>query len=240
MGAHRLSHPQVPPGTNQLLNAVPRKERLAVMAACEPVELVLGETLAEKGARLSYAWFPTASFISLIMPMTEGSQLEVGLIGDEGMFGVSLLLGVNASPSHALVQGAGSALRISGAALRREIKQAPHLERVLKRYIYVMLGQQGQAAACVRFHLLAARLARWLLMTRDRAHAESFPITQEFLAYILGVRRVGVTKAACSLQAQGLIRYHRGAMVIVDGKGLERVACECYHEDKMTYAQQLG
>jgi len=235
-----LPQHQVPPFTNQLLHAVPRKERLLFMAACEPVELVLGDILAEKGERTTYAWFPTSSFISLTMPMEQGSQLEVGLIGNEGMFGISSMLGVNTSPTNALVQGAGPALRITSAALRRQLKQSPALERILKRYLHVMIGQLSQTAACVRFHVVEARLARWLLMTRDRAHADTFCITQEFLAYMLGVRRVGVTKAAGSLQTRGLIRYHRGDMTIVDGAGLEQAACECYAEDKTTYTSVLG
>jgi CRP-like cAMP-binding protein len=227
------------PVVNRLFAALPRTDRQRVLAACEPVELVFAEVLAEPGERVRYAWFPTRSFISLTKPMERRASLEVGLVGNEGMLGASLVLGVEVSPLHALVQGAGTALRIGATPLRREIARSAALDRLLKRYLHVMIGQLAQAAACTRFHVVEARLARWLLMTGDRAHSNQFRITHEFLAYMLGVRRVGVTRAATAPLTRRLISYHRGLMTSRDRRGLEATCCRCFAYDKATYRKLL-
>lgn len=173
-------------------------------------------------------------------PLDGRANLEVGLVGNEGMLGATLILGLNVSPLHAVVQGAGPALRMSRVNFQRELELSPALRKLVKRYLYVMIGQLAQTAACTHFHVVEERLARWLLMTQDRADSNDFHITHEFLAYMLGVRRVGVTRAATALQNRKLISYHRGNIRILDRSGLESAACACYETDKATYARTMG
>ena len=163
----------------------------------------------------------------------------MALVGDEGMLGIPLLLGVPTSQVHSQVQGVGSALRMSAPRFRRELKASPALRETLDHYLYIRFGQLSRTAACNRFHLVEERLARWLLMTADHAHSPTFHITHEFLATMLGVRRVGVTKAASALQRRKLIRYSRGNVEIRDRPGLERAACGCYRADLDTYEDVL-
>lgn len=228
------------PGTNRLLASLPRKDRQQFLAGCEPTELVFAEVLAEPGQRIRHVLFPTQGHISLTTSLDERATMEVGLVGNEGMLGATLVLGVDASPLQALVQGEGSALCMDATRFRRELEQSSALQRVLKRYLYVFLSQLAQTAACTRFHVVETRLARWLLMTEDRAHSNQFHVTHEFLAYMLGVRRVGVTKAATALQSRQLISYSRGNITVLDHDGLVAAACGCYKADNATYDRIMG
>ena len=225
---------------NRLLNALPEGSFEHLSANCEAVDLTFGDVLSLPGDRIRHVYFPTDSFISLVAPVDGYAGLEVGMVGTEGMFGIGLLLGVDFSTIHALVQGSGPALRMNADQFRRELDHGPALKKALNRYLYVLFSQLAQTAACTRFHAVEPRLARWLLMTADRAHSDEFYLTQEFLSHMLGVRRVGVTNAAGSLQKRKLIRYSRGAMIILDRGGLEAAACGCYLADKKTYARILG
>jgi CRP-like cAMP-binding protein len=225
---------------NHLIERLPRKDRLRLLAICEPVQLLLSEVLCEPGEPTRHVYFPTEGFISLVA-LVEGSPgVEVGMVGREGMLGAQLALGVVTAPLHALVQGAGAAWRIATDLFRRELAASSALQQGLNRYLYVLMAQQAASAACLRFHLIGPRLARWLLMSQDRAHCDSFHVTHEFLAYMLGMRREGVTAAACALQRLGLIQYHRGEMTVLDRSGLEAAACSCYAADGQTYAELLG
>ena len=226
--------------TNRLLAALSGDDLERVMADCEPVELGFSQVLSKPGDAIDFVYFPTDSVISLVMPVDGNSGLEVGLIGYEGMLGIPLMLGVDVAPFHALVQVAGPALRMATPAFLRELKASPALHERLKRYLYVSMSLFAQTAACNRFHVVEKRLACLLLMTRDRAHTETFHITHELMAKMLGVRRVGVTKAAGALQKKGLISYVRGKVLIHDLAGLEAASCDCYRADKDRYERILA
>jgi CRP-like cAMP-binding protein len=228
------------PAVNRLLAALPSSDLRRMLTGCETVELAFADVLYTPRESLSHVYFPTTSFISLVMPVDDSASLEVGLIGNEGMFGIPLVLGVDVSPMRAVVQGAGSALRMDAAPFCRELERNRALQREIDRYVFVHLSQVAQTAACTRFHVVEARLARWLLMTQDRAHADTFHITQEFLAFMLGVRRVGVTKAASSLQKRGLIHYSRGNITVLNRRGLKAASCGCYKADRESYDRILS
>jgi len=210
------------------------------LAVCEPVHLVLGEVLRERGDVLRHVYFPVDGFISLLVQTDQHPSLEVGMVGREGMVGAALLLGVDAVPSRALVQGAGLVLRVDKDAFDEQLALSLALRQVIGRFVYVRLTQMAGLAACLRFHLIGPRLARWLLMSQDRAHSARFHVTHEFLAAMLGVRRVGVTAAAGALARQDLITYHRGELRVLDRTGLERAACTCYATDCSVYHEHLA
>lgn len=234
-----MTFTQAVPVTNRLLDALLHKDREQLLANCEHTELNIGEVLYRAGEVIPHIYFPTGSFISLVAPI-DSTNLEVGIVGNEGVLGITLMLGVDIAPFAALVQGSGFALRITASSFLRILEQGPELHQLLKRYLYVSMSQLAQTAACTRFHLVEARLARWLLMTGDRAHSDHIHITHVFLAYMLGVRRVGITKAANMLQQRKLINYQRGDITILDRAGLEAASCGCYRADKEIYERILG
>jgi cAMP-binding proteins - catabolite gene activator and regulatory subunit of cAMP-dependent protein kinases len=224
---------------NRLLARLPARYRDEFVAACETVELPFEATLVKTGETLQHAYFPLRGFISQIAPV-DRSSIEVGLIGNEGMLGVQLALGVARSPMTSLVQGQGEALRMPSRQFRAELERSAPLRQEISRYTFVVMNQMARNAGCNRFHVVESRLARWLVMTADRAHSNAFSITQAFLASMLGVRRVGVTVAAGNLQARGLIRSLRGKVEIVDPEGLREAACSCYRADLATYRDTLS
>jgi CRP-like cAMP-binding protein len=213
---------------NSLLAAVPRKLYQRLRGGLEPVKLAFGKVLYEPGDRIRHVYFPDDSLISLLTLADGHLALEVGLIGREGMVGIPLVLGHNTSSVRALVQGGGTAMRMTSARFRSVFRRSPPLQLELYRYAHSLMVQISQTAACNRFHVVERRLARWLLMTHDRVKSDRFKMTQEFLGHMLGVRRVGVTKAARELQKRKLISYHRGNIVVLDRKRLEAAACRCY------------
>ena len=212
---------------NELLAAMPRKAYDALAPALVPVTLAFGEVLYRPGEVVAYVYFPCESMVSLLVPVADHLDVEVGMVGREGMVGASLSLGIAQSPVKALVQGAGTALRLSAVRFRRELRSNPAMQRGVNRYLHALMEQITQTAGCNRFHVVEARLARWLLMTRDRMRSTQFRMTHQFLSHMLGVRRVGVTEAASSLQRQKLIEYTRGSIKILDGRGLAAASCGC-------------
>jgi CRP-like cAMP-binding protein len=218
---------------NRLLAALPAKEYARLLACFEPVTLTYGEVLYEPGEPMQYVYFPSDCVVSLLMVVEGHRALEVGLVGREGMVGSRLALGMTTASVRALVQGTGTAVRIESAFFLRELQRSPMLQRALLHFTDALMMQVTRTAACNRFHGVESRLARWLLMTRERLPSSQFYLTQEFLADMLGVRRAGVTTAACALQRQKLIRYRRGTITIVDQHGLEAAACSCYQYVKV-------
>jgi CRP-like cAMP-binding protein len=216
------------PITNRLLATLPKNIYQRLRPQLEHVNLPFAEVLYEPGAANRHVYFPNDSIVSLLVEVADRSTLEVGIVGNEGMAGINVFMGVSTARSRAVVQGAGTALRMKAAALRRETSQVGSLHRLLHRYSHSLLTQASQSAACNRFHMVNARLARWLLMTHDRVSADEFRVTQEFMSNMLGVRREGVTGAAGILQKDQLISYSRGLVKILNRAGLEAVSCECY------------
>ena len=224
------------PPTNQLLAALPMDEHQRLLPKLEPFPLVFGEVIYEPGDLIRNVYFPTSGIISLLAAVEDRATLEVGIVGREGMVGLPAFLGVKTSGNRAVVQGAGAAMRMKTSAFRNECDNGGSFPRLLRRYTHSRLTQIAQGAACNRFHPIDARLARWLLMTRDRMATDEFQLTQEFLSNMLGVRREGVNKAAGALQQQDLISYSRGNLLILDRVGLKAIACHCYGIIKAEYA----
>jgi CRP-like cAMP-binding protein len=216
------------PVANSLLAALPRKEYQRLLTRLEAVTLTFGEVLYKPGEPIRHVYFPSDALISLLTMVEGHIALEIGLVGREGMLGIPVALGITDSPVRALVQGTGTALRMTSKRFRSEHGKHGALHREVNRYIHYRIIQVTQTAACNRFHPIEARLARWLLMTRDRMGTNHFRHTQELLGNMLGVLRVAVTNAAGALQRRKLISYSRGEINILNGKGLEAAACRCY------------
>lgn len=220
---------------NRLIDGLSPGLRQHFLNHCKPVDLIFGDILCEAQQPIRHAYFPLTGFISLVALVDDHQPLELCLIGNEGMMGASLSLGITTASTRALVQGSGRGLRIDTEQLQTELNASVELTAQLHRYMYVVLEQLTKTAACIHFHEVAQRLARWLLMTHDRTHSDQLHLTQEFLADMLGVRRSSITVAAGVLQSDHLINYSRGEIIILDRPGLEKVACECYQILKRDY-----
>lgn len=225
---------------NQLLAGLRRKDQDQLIAICDVVDLSIGDILSEPQSRIRNVHFPLDSMISQLVPVDSRENLGLALVGSEGMLGTPLVLGVPSSNLQARVQGSGTALRMSAASFRRVLEQTPALRKKLDRYIHVLQAQLALTAACISFHSLDLRLARWLLMTHDRAGPGSFHLSHKFLAQMLGVRRVGITNAAGNLQKCKLLSYSRGDITILNRAGLEKASCSCYRASQDIYDSVLG
>lgn len=227
------------PKQNRLLAALPDADFDRLAAALEFVDLPLGQTLYEPGARQPYVYFPTTTIISLIYIMEDGSAAEIAVVGHEGLLGISLFMGGGTTPSRAIVQSTGGAYRLPSQVLQGEFDRAGALMHLLLRYTQALITQMGQTAVCNRHHSVDKQLCRWLLMSLDRLEKPELTMTQELIANMLGVRREGVTEAAGKLQGAGIISYTRGHITVLDRPKLERRVCECYRVVKKEYDRLL-
>ena len=216
------------PNQNHLLGALPTEDFERLSPHLERVPLLLGEMLYKPGGQLRYAYFPTTSIVSLHYVTESGASAESAGVGNEGIVGIALFMGGDTTPSSAVVQNAGDAYRLEGRLLKQEFNRAGLMQRLLLRYTQALITQMSQTAACNRHHSLEQRLSRWLLLTIDRVPSQELVITQELIANLLGVRREGITEAAGNLQRDGVIRYRRGHIAVLDRRALETHACECY------------
>jgi CRP-like cAMP-binding protein len=231
MGAKQVAVP------NRILGALPSKEYQKLLPILEPVKLTFAEILYEAHAQIRHVYFPNDCFVSMLTTVDAGHAAEVGLIGSEGMIGVPMALGVAVSPFRAVVQGEGTAMRLQTGDFRHSFSKSAALKREVFLFTHLLMIQIAQTAACNRYHVVTQRMARWLLMTRDRVNSNEFRITQEFLALMLGVRRVGVSAAMSGLRKREIIVYRRGTIKILDHEGLVGVACGCYKTVKDTYTE---
>lgn len=224
---------------NRLIDGLPDKERAGVIERCDVVELTFGDILFEAGQTIRHVYFPLKGFISLVTQLDGQRPLEMALAGNEGAVGITLVLGASAAPMRAIVQGSGQALRMKASDFGKALIECPIFEKTMNLYLYVIMRQLPQMASCTYFHEIEPRLARWLLMTHDRTLTDSFHLTHQFLAGMLGVRRSGVTIAAGALQLRKLIDYRRGEITILNRRGLEKASCACYQALINDYDNQL-
>ncbi|MBD1841814.1 Crp/Fnr family transcriptional regulator [Coleofasciculus sp. FACHB-64] len=237
-----MSVPKDPlqPIKNRLLAALPDEEYERLVPHLEPVSLPLNQVLYELGVPIEYVYFPQQGIVSLLSVLEDGSTVEAGMVGNDGMVGLPIILGGNKTSNRALVQVAGNGMRMKAEQLRSEFKRGGVLQSLLLRYTQALLTQVSQGVACNRLHTIEERLARWLLTVQDRVESDQFPLTQEFIAQMLGTRRSGVTVAAGTLSKAGTIRYSRGKITILNQGDLEAISCECYGIIKAEFGRLLG
>jgi CRP-like cAMP-binding protein len=231
--------PATNPRSNQLLAALPDAEWARWTQELEPVDMPLGKVLYESGGSMTHVYFPTTSIVSLLYVMEDGDSAEIAVVGNEGIVGISLFMGGQSTPSRAVVQSAGHGFRLKASVMMQEFNRAGAVMHLLLRYTQALITQMAQTAVCNRHHTLDQQLCRWLLLSLDRLKSDELIMTQELIANMLGVRREGVTEAAGHLQEAGLISYRRGHITVLDRRGLERRACECYAVVKTEYDRLL-
>ena len=224
---------------NHLLAALPEADWQRWQPQLEWVPLPLGQVLYESGCTMSHVYFPTDAIVSLLYVMADGASAEIAVVGNEGVVGISLFMGGGSTPSRAVVQSAGQGWRLRAAAIRDEFNDSAPVMHLLLRYTQALITQMAQTAVCNRHHVLDQQLCRWLLLSLDRLSGDELRMTQELIANMLGVRREGVTEAALKLQRDGLIRYSRGHITVLDRAGLEKRACECYAVVRSEYDRLL-
>jgi CRP-like cAMP-binding protein len=234
-GDNPLIHPK-----NQLLAALPASEYQLLVPHLQVVPLPNQQVIYEVAEPIKYVYFPHQAVISLVITMDDGSTVEAALVGQEGMAGIPMILGDYISCLQAVVQVPGDGMRIDADVLKTEFDRGGYLQRILLRYVQAVFSEMAQGSACNRVHSLEKRLARWLLKVSDRIGSKDFPLTQEFIAQMLGVRRSGVTVAASTLSQSGIISYKRGHITILDIEALQATSCECYWVVKDNFSRLLG
>jgi CRP-like cAMP-binding protein len=223
--------------SNRILARLPRKEYQRLLPALELVSLKFGQLVYRHGEVMKHVYFPNDCMVSVMTPIGDRQMSEVGLIGREGMTGIQAVLGSSRAPFRNIIQGEGTAMRLPIASFHRELKRSRALKREANKFAGLLMIQFAQTAGCNRYHHVSERLARWLLMCRDRMGANEFRLTQEFLAFMLGVQRPRISGAAGELQRKRLIRYSRGRITILDDKGLLAASCACYEQVKRAYRE---
>lgn len=231
--------PTQDPRQNHLLASLPEGDYARILPQLEWVNIPLGHVLHESGAQMRHVYFPTDSIVSLLYVMENGASAEIAVVGNDGVVGVSLFMGGEATPSRAVVQSAGHAFRLPGQRVKDEFFRAGPMQHLLLRYTQALLTQMAQTAVCNRHHSLDQQFCRWLLLSIDRLSSNELVMTQELIANMLGVRREGVTEAAGNVQKAGLIEYRRGHITVLDRAGLEARTCECYSVVKKEYDRLL-
>lgn len=225
---------------NRLIDSLPARQREGVLAECEPVEIDFGTMLCESGKPFEYAYFPLTGSISLVKTLIGHNPLETESIGREGMLGAVLILNINRAPQCAIAQTPCVALRMDALRMQTTLQSYPALVHTLQRYLYIVLSELSQTAGCMHFHEVSRRLARGLLQAHDRFQSSQLPLTHQLLSEMLGVQRGAVTLAAIKLQREGIIRYSRGKISILDRKKLEASSCGCYGASMDNYASMLS
>ncbi len=225
---------------NILISSLSKKTQDAIFLNAQSIELILSQDICLVDQPIQYIYFPIDGFISITQNVDEKSLIEIGMIGREGMLGAEVVLGVNVHPFNGLIQGAGEALRISTQDFMNEIEKNAELKIAIKKYLLIRIQQLGLSVGCEHFHSISARLAKWLLMSEDRAQSTTFQMTHEFISLMLGVRRVGVTTTAADFKRRGIIEYHRGEMKVLDRTALKAEACSCYQENIKIYSDLIN
>ena len=227
------------PKDNRLLAAMPPPEYEELVGSLERVPMALGQAVYESGEPQGFVYFPTTSIVSLLYVLADGATAEIAVAGPEGLVGVALFMGGETTPSRAVVQSAGEGYRLRASVLKKEFERGGSLQHLLLRYTQALITQMAQTAVCNRHHSVDQQLCRWLLLSLDRLPDNRLVMTQELIANMLGVRREGVTEAAQKLQGEGLIRYSRGRITVLDRRRLEKRVCECYAVVKREYDRLL-
>jgi len=224
---------------NTLISLLPPKKQEQIQAKSELTELVLSHIICEANTPLEYIYFPVDGFISITQSIDLHTPLEVSMIGIEGLLGSEALLGMTTNPFGAIVQGSGSAWRMKASDFLIEVHQSPELKHIVQGYLAVRVSQLGLSAACEHFHEIGPRLAKWLLMSQDRAQSATFSMTHEFISLMLGVRRVGITTTAADFRRRGLIEYHRGSMKVLNRTALKLESCSCYQKNIQIFSSLM-